>query len=111
MDNGPEFRSAALAAWATKHGVTLIFIEPGKPYQNCFVESFNGIFRRKCLDLNVFHNLAHAQAVIDAFRNEYNHDKPHGSLGVPPAVFASQLRKGLQDNNRTIPQTVAEMGG
>ena len=100
-----------MAAWATKHGVTLIFIEPGKPFQNCFVESFNGILRRKCLDLNVFHDLAHAQEVVDAFRNEYNHEKPHGSLGVPPAVFASQLRKKLKDNNRTMPQTVAKKGG
>ena len=111
-DNGPEFRSAALAAWATKHGVTLVFIEPGKPQQNCFIESFNGKFRERCLDLHVFQDVAHAQGIIDAFRREYNCEKPHGSLGVPPAAFASRLRKKLQtDNNRTISRTVANAGG
>jgi putative transposase len=96
MDNGPEFRSAAMAAWATKHGVTLIFIEPGKPFQNCFVESFNGILRRKCHDLNVFHDLAHAQAVVDAFRNEYNHEKPHGSLKGTHSGFCFAAQKGVK---------------
>jgi putative transposase len=96
MDNGPEFRSAALSAWATKHRVTLIFIEPGKSFQNCFVESFNGILRRKCLDLNVFHDLAHAQAVVDAFRNEYNYEKTHESLkGTPSGVYFT-AQKGVK---------------
>ena len=111
MDNGPEFRSAALAAWATKHGVTLIFIEPGKPYQNCFVESFNGIFRRKCLDLNVFHNLAHAQAVIDAFRNEYSHDKPHGSLKGTPSGVCFTAQKGVTRQQPDYTSDRGEMGG
>ena len=96
MDDGPEFRSVALAAWATKHGGTLIFIEPVKPNQNCFVESFNGIFRRKCLDLNVFYDLPHAQAVVDAFRNEYNHDKPHESLKGTPSGVCFTAQKGVK---------------
>jgi putative transposase len=110
-DNGPEFRSAAFAAWAAKNGVTLVFIEPGKPHQNCFIESFNGKFRAKCLDLHVFESLRYAQEVIDTYRHEYNHEKPHGSLGVPPAVFARQLRKKLEVNPRTKTQSVANSGG
>ena len=110
-DNGPEFRSVAFATWAAKHGVTLVFIEPGKPHQNCFIESFNGKFRAKCLDLHLFENLRHTQGIIDGYRHEYNHEKPHGSLGVPPAVFARQLRKKLKVNPRTKHQSVANCGG
>ena len=110
-DNGPEFRSNAMASWAAKHGVTLLFIEPGKPFQNCFIESFNGKFRDRCLDLHVFENVSHAQATIDGFRHEYNHERPHGSLGVPPAVFARELRKQIKENPRTKPPRVANGGG
>lgn len=88
--------------------MTLIFIEPGKPYQICFVESFNGIFRRKCLDLNVFHNLAHAQAVIDAFRNEYNHDKPHESLKGTPSGVCFTAQKGAA---KYQPDYTSDRGG
>ena len=52
MDNGPEFTSRALDAWAYQHGIRLHFIQPGKPIQNCFVESFNGKFRDECLSEN-----------------------------------------------------------
>jgi putative transposase len=111
-DNGPEFKSRALAQWAARHGVTLLFIEPGKPHQNCFIEAFNGIMRDKCLNLHLFHSVLDAQQKINSFRDDYNHNIPHGSLGVPPAVLAKHLRKGIhRDKPRTKLLHVADLGG
>ena len=81
MDNGPEFTSKALDQWAWERGVTLHFIDPGKPVQNAFVESFNGKFREECLSQNWFTSLDHARREIAAWRYDYNHVRPHKSLG------------------------------
>ncbi|CAN0463188.1 unnamed protein product [Scytosiphon promiscuus] len=90
-DNGPEFTSKALFFWAKKAGVKLHFIQPGKPTQNAFVESFNGKFRDYCLNLNWFASLEDARQQIETWRNHYNHVRPHRSLGKkPPAVFAKE---------------------
>jgi len=90
-DNGPEFTSKAMFFWAKRSGVTLHFIQPGKPTQNAFVESFNGKFRDYCLDLNWFASLDDARATIDNWRHHYNHVRPHRSLGKkPPVVFARE---------------------
>lgn len=90
-DNGPEFTSKAMFFWAKRTGVKLHFIQPGKPTQNAFVESFNGKFRAYCLDLNWFASLADARSTIDNWRTHYNHVRPHRSLGrKPPAVFAKE---------------------
>lgn len=90
MDNGPEFASKLLDAWAARKGVTLRFIRPGKPVENCFVESFNGTFRRDCLDAHWFEDLAHARRVIESWRLDFNHDRPHSGLGdLAPAEFAA----------------------
>ena len=67
MDNGPEFTSRALDAWAYENGVRLHFIQPGKPIQNCFVESFNGKFRDECLNGNWFGDVPHARRIIEAW--------------------------------------------
>lgn len=80
LDNGPELTSKALAKWSQKHGVSLDFIEPGKPMQNGYCESFNGTFRHECLDANWFTSLSHARNTIEQWRNEYNQERPHGSL-------------------------------
>ena len=91
MDNGPEFTSRALDAWAYKNGVELHFIEPGKPIQNALAESFNGRFRGECLNENWFTDLGDARSKIEAWRWDYNWIRPHGSLGQePPAEFAQQ---------------------
>lgn len=90
-DNGPEFTSKAMFFWAKQHRVDLHFIQPGKPTQNAFVESFNGKFRDYCLDLNWFSSLADARSTIDNWRYHYNHEKPHRSLGKAPAVFAREV--------------------
>ena len=91
-DNGPEFTSNAMFLWAKNAGVKLHFIQPGKPTQNAFVESFNGKFREYCLDLNWFVSIEDARSTIEHWRIHYNHVRPHRSLGKkPPAVFAREV--------------------
>ena len=89
LDNGPEFTSRCLVAWAEQRGVPLIYIQPGKPVQNSYIESFNGRFRDECLNANWFENLADARRKIEAWRLDYNHARPHSSLAYrTPEEFA-----------------------
>lgn len=89
-DNGPEFRGEALDQWADRCGVTLQFIQPGKPIQNAFAESFNGRLRDECLNESWFVSLYDAQQTIEAWRVDYNDERPHSSLGdATPAAFAA----------------------
>lgn len=81
VDNGPEFAGKALDAWAYERGVGLHFIEPGKPVQNAYIESFNGKFRDECLNEHWFGSLPEAQAIMEAWRQDYNTFRPHSSLG------------------------------
>ena len=91
-DNGPEFRSEALDQWAHQHGVRLAFIEPGKPVQNAYIESFNGKFRDECLNENWFVSLTDAQRTIEAWRLDYETARPHSGLADrTPAEFAKEL--------------------
>jgi putative transposase len=91
VDNGPEFISRALDRWAYLHGVTLHFIQPGKPTQNGHVESFNGRFRDECLSQAYFPTLARARAEIELWRVDYNTRRPHSALGYEtPSAFASR---------------------
>jgi putative transposase len=88
LDNGPEFAGTALDAWAAQHGVHLHFIQPGKPVQNAFIESFNGKFRDECLNEHWFLTLQEAQLVIEVWRREYNEERTHSSIGdVTPLEF------------------------
>jgi putative transposase len=90
-DNGSEFTSKAMFFWSKAQGVKLHFIQPGKPTQNAFVESFNGKFRGYCLELHWFASLDDARSIIDGWRQHYNHVRPHRSLGrKPPATFARE---------------------
>ena len=90
LDNGPEMRGLALDEWAYRNGVRLAFIEPGKPVQNAFVESFNGRFRDECLNEHWFLDLKDARKTIEAWRQDYNAKRPHSSLGYQtPEEFAS----------------------
>jgi putative transposase len=92
VDNGPEFAGQVLDAWAYTHGVTLDFIEPGKPTQNAHIESFNGRFRDECLNLHWFSSLAHARTIIHAWKEDYNTQRPHSALQQQvPAVYAQSL--------------------
>lgn len=91
VDNGPEFRSRWFRAWCAGQGIRLDFIEPGKPMQNAFIESFNGRLRDECLNANWFRNLRHARLVVAAWRTRYNHQRPHSALGYrTPVEFASR---------------------
>lgn len=93
-DNGPEFIGQTVDFWAYRHGVSLSFIEPGKPVQNAYIESFNGKLRDECLNENYFTSLVDAQATIEAWRRDYNEVRPHQSLGdLTPAEFAKMTRK------------------
>ena len=89
LDNGPEFRGRALAAWSEERRVRLEFIQPGKPAQNAYAESFNGRLRDECLNANWFTSLSDARRKIESWRQDYNELRPHSSLNyLPPAEFA-----------------------
>lgn len=89
VDHGTEFTSKALDAWAYQRGVQLDFIRPGKPVENALIESFNGRLRDECLNVHSFVSLAHAQAVIGQWGQDYNDRRPHGALGrLTPTEFA-----------------------
>ncbi len=81
-----------MLTWAHERGVTLRLIDPGKPNQNAYIESFNGRFRDECLNEHWFTSLAHARAIIEAWRREYNDERPKKGLGgLTPAHYARQL--------------------
>ena len=87
-DNGPEFSSQHFDQWAHARGIALVFITPGKPVENCYIESFNGRLRDECLNESWFVNLADAQRTIEAWRIEYNVARPHSGLANrTPAEF------------------------
>jgi len=88
-DNGTELTSVAVLRWADERGVEWHYIAPGKPQQNALVESFNGRLRDECLNEHVFGSLAEARRLIEAWREDYNRVRPHGSLGGrTPEEFA-----------------------
>ena len=93
-DNGKEFCGKAMVAWAHEHGVQLRLIEPGKPNQNAYIESFNGRLRDECLNEHWFQNVLHARTVIETWRREYNEERPKKALGgLTPAAYAKRMTK------------------
>jgi len=91
-DNGNEFCGRAMLTWAHARGVRLFLIEPGKPNQNAYIESFNGRLRDECLNEHWFVSLAHAKMTIEAWRREYNEERPKKALGgLTPSAYARQL--------------------
>lgn len=100
VDNGPEFISKTMDAWAYANNVRLRFIDPGKPVQNCFIESFNGKFRDECLNDNLFTDLLDARKKIEAWRIDYNTVRPHSSLNdLTPEEFIATLTPTGQITN------------
>ena len=88
-DNGPEFTAKAIRKWLGRIGVKTLFIEPGSPWENGYIESFNGKLRDELLNLEVFNTLQEAKVLIEQWRQEYNYIRPHSSLGYrPPAPEA-----------------------
>ena len=102
VDHGTEFQSRALEDWAYRRGVQLDFIRPGKPVDNAFIESFNGRLRDECVNVHQFASLAEAQAIIEAWRVDYNTRRPHSSLGhLTPSEFVRQ-RQDEQDAEEAV---------
>lgn len=94
-DNGSEFTSRAFDAWAYAREVKINYIQPGKPVQNCYIESFNGTFRDECLNLHWFVSLEDAQRTITAWKDDYNRVRPHSSLGdLTPEEFVQVQSQG-----------------
>jgi putative transposase len=88
-DNGPEFTARTVRKWLARLGVKTLFIEPGSPWENGYIESFNGKLRDELLNREIFTTLVEARVLIEQWRREYNQVRPHSSLGYqPPAPEA-----------------------
>ena len=88
-DNGPEFTARAVRRWLNRLGVKTLFIEPGSPWENGYIESFNGKLRDELLDREIFTTLEEAKVLIEQWRRNYNQVRPHSALGYqPPAPEA-----------------------
>jgi putative transposase len=99
-DNGPEFIANALSAWLSTQGVTTRYIEPGSPWQNAVDERVNGTVRDECLNMEMFHHVDHARALVRIFQRHYNQERPHSSLGYrTPQEIASKYGLKTTKNN------------
>ena len=97
VDHGTEFTSKAFDQWAYLNGVEIDFTRPGKPTDNAFIESFNGRIRQECLNENWFLSLKDAPTKVEAWRQEYNNERPHSALGqMAPAQFAMARQTGAE---------------
>jgi len=84
-DNGPEYINQTLVSWANKHRITLLYIQPGKPTQNAYIERFNRTARHEWLDMHQFESIAHAQLLATQWLWQYNNERPHTAIGgIPP---------------------------
>lgn len=98
-DNGPEFTSKAMLAWSKPARVKLHFIDPGRPVQNAFIESFNGKLRDECLNQHWFVSLEEARRIIKSWRMDYNTARPHSSLGyMTPEAFRLSFEQKLEND-------------
>ena len=94
-DNGPEFTARAIRQWLRDLGVKTLYIEPGSPWENGYIESFNGKLRDELLNVEIFTTLFEAQVLIEDWRKDYNRIRPHSALGYrPPAPEATMPRFG-----------------
>ena len=107
-DNGPEFVSKAVCQWLKEAGCQTLFIKPGSPWENGYIESFNDKLRDECLNREIFRNGREAQAIVEAFRQEYNNYRPHSSLGyLTPTEFARHYYENKQVEEITQPAEIA----
>ena len=110
-DNGPEFAGVALDQWSYRNEVKHTFIQPGKPQQNCYVESFNGRLRDECLNEHWFESIIHAQQIVEDWRVDYNEVRPHSSLNrLTPQQYASSIQQQdhIDQNHRINYQILTE---
>jgi len=111
VDNGKEFDSKALDLWAYFNRVKLHFIQPGKPVENCFIESFNGRLRDECLNANVFVSMEDALEKLEAWKLDYNSERPHGSLnGLTPEEFLRTVTRGSLERQNLNQDLVQILG-
>ena len=104
-DNGPEFIAHALRKWLAQVGVETLYVEPGSPWENGYVESFHSRLRDEFLAVEEFESLAAARKLTAAWKDDYNHRRPHGSLGyVAPAVFAAGCAASAPESASATPQ-------
>ena len=97
IDNGPEFIAHAIEDWLQERQIKTLYIKPGSPWENAFIESFHDKFRDECLKLEVFGNLAEARVIIRQWRHEYKECRPHSSLGyATPAEVAARCQTALR---------------
>jgi putative transposase len=95
-DNGPEFWSKAFLTWAEQKQIEVDFIDPGKPNQNAFIESFNARLRDECLNENLFFDPEHARRILSEYERFYNQERPHSSLGFKtPKAFGEEFKTKL----------------
>ena len=100
VDNGSEFASRVMDAWAYRQGIHLDFIRPGKPVENCFIESFNGRLRDECLNIEVFFTLEEVREKLARWQEDYNGTRPHSALqDHAPAVFAADWSAAARTAN------------
>jgi len=96
-DNGPEFIAKAVKEWLEKHGASSIFIRPGSPWENSYIESFNGKLRDECLNQEIFNSVAQAGIVLENWREEYNNYRPHSALGgLSPLAYMRRYQENLK---------------
>ncbi len=100
-DNGPEFIANALRVWLDNLKVKPLFIEPGSPWENGYVESFNGKMRDELLNREIFYTIREAQTLIARWRKEYNHFRPHSSLGYRPPTPQAWLMSMIPQSGLT----------
>ena len=107
-DNGPEFIAKVICRWLKDNGCQTIFINPGSPWENGYIESFIDKLRDECLNREIFRNGKEAQAIVEGWRQEYNNYRPHSSLGyLTPAEFARRY----YDNNPAQARLTKERAG
>ena len=94
VDNGPEFISDKFDGWCKKNDVLLVYIQPGKPTQNAFVERFNGSIRKELLNAYIFRTLGEVRKMAEEWKQDYNHDRPHDALqNMTPMEFLQEMKK------------------
>jgi transposase InsO family protein len=105
-DNGPEFTAKAVRKWLAELGIGTLFIEPGSPWENGYIESFNGKLRNELLDMEIFDTLLEAQVLVEDWRKHYNHVRPHSSLGFKPP--APEAVRPAPKWKRLLPEGIAK---